>query len=444
MKNIIFLLSAVTLLTSYSAHADDQCFDSLSSHIDVMESSEEFIKTLAPHAERISSYEIIQLQKNLTKRYLSLNNLLSVYENNPACAPKALGKAVAIYDFTKIGESIFANKHLRRVVLSFIKHKTYQLTDFKKSYEYYTTHEVISAVEYELQSAPLSEKLALPLNLDFKRPKYERDPNLSAPSDLAIKGTIGVVSGAARVWGFISDKFVWRKGRLNLDEKAHELMFSSLRPLDLIYETRNYVLSNYTIPGHWGHVSIWLGKKDELIDLGVWDEPFFAPLRAQVEAGKNILEIRKEGAVFKDLKTFLNLDETAITRVEGIERRAPTVYRELIDQLGKKYDFKFDSRSADKITCAELIAFTYGDLKWHETKTLFQNSLSPDDIALSTLDSSSAVKFILYLKGNKDQDFSNLGFEEWKDLYSKKKDRVSTGDLLAPKIKHTLIFSEIL
>ena len=417
MKNIIFLFTSAALLASYSVHADDQCFDSLNSHIDILEGSESLIKELAPRAENISSYEIVQLQKNLTKRYLSLKNLISVYENNPACSPRALGKAVAIYDFTKIGENIFANKHLRRTVLSFTKYKPYQLTDFRKSYEYYTSHEIINEVEYELQSV----NMILPLNLEFKRPKLERDPNLSAPSDLAIKGTVGIVSGAARVWGFISDSLVWRKGRLNLDGRAYELMLSNLRPLDLIYETRNYVLSNYTIPGHWGHVSIWLGKKEELIELGVWDEPFFAPFKSQIEAGKNILEIRKEGAVFKDLKTFLNLDETAITRVEGIEKNAASVYSELIEQTGKKYDFKFDSRSADRITCAELITFSYGNLKWHETKTLFQNSLSPDDLALATLDADSAVKFVLYLKGNKDQEFSNLGFEEWKNLYQKKK-----------------------
>ena len=108
--------------------------------------------------------------------------------------------------------------------------------------------------------------------------------------------------------------------------------------------------------------------------------------------------------------------------VKNITDNAESVFTELANQFKKKYDFKFDARSADKITCAELITFSYGDIKWPETKTLFQISISPDDMAKSTLDKDPSSEFVLYLKGNKDKkSFQNLGFEDWSNLYKSKK-----------------------
>lgn len=89
-------------------------------------------------------------------------------------------------------------------------------------------------------------------------------------------------------------------------------------------------------------------------------------------------------------------------------------------QIDKKYDCKFDSSSADRMTCAELIAFSYGDIKWPETKTFFQYSLRPDDLALLTLDQRSPVNFVLYLKGSKSNQAQNMDFDDWKKLFKNK------------------------
>ena len=92
----------------------------------------------------------------------------------------------------------------------------------------------------------------------------------------------------------------------------------------------------------------------------------------------------------------------------------------MADQFNKKYDFQFNAHTADKITCSEFIAFSYGDIPWHETKTINQVSLRPDDMALTTLDENPSSEFILFLKGNKDKTtFKSLGSEEWAALFAK-------------------------
>lgn len=389
--------------------------------MEIVTSSDDYFKSLRDHSETISSYEIIQLQKTLTKRYSSLLNFQSYYIGAMArCKPLALSNAVSIYDFSTIRELLISDTNLRRVVKGLTKFDGFQLEDFFNDYKKYNSNEFISGVLNEVAS----DEVDLPQNVkSIHLYQKQYDPNMYRISDKAIQGTTAVVAGVARLWGFISDHMKWRQGRLNNNEEAKSLLRSKLRPFDLIYEKRTFVLSNYTIPGHWGHVGVWLGTKEELIELGVWDQEYFAFLRKQVEAGNQIMEIRKPGLGFQSLDTFINLDEIAVTRVLGVADRAPTVFQDLIAQAGKAYDFKFDARTADKITCAELITFSYGDIKWHETKTLFQLSLRPDDLALLSVTNPEQSEFVLYLKGNKrGGTFQNLDKDEWTKLFKLKKE----------------------
>lgn len=422
MKTSIFALTLVLFgLNLSTAYAEDKCFDALSKHVEEIDSSEAYLAELGDHSKEITSFEITQMQKKMTKRYLSLKNFTELYndkkdEKKAECTPKVLATAVAIYDYSRVGKSVFSNTVLRRVFLGFSKYTRYQLTDYIANYKKFTSNQLMDEVQLEIKAAGV----ILPAGVAFHKSQLDYDPNLFALSDAAIKGTTSIVAGAARVWGFISDHLKWRQGRIKNNEEAVKILKSTLRPLDLVFETRKFTLSNFTIPGHWGHVGVWLGTKEELIELGIWDQEYFAPFREFVEAGQNIVEIRKEGLNFQGIETFINLDEIAVTRIKDISTRANAVFEGLSEQIGKKYDFKFDARTADKITCAELISFSYGDIKWPETKTFFQVSLRPDDLAVLTLDASSPAEFVLYFKGIKQKDgggFESMNYEQWSKLF---------------------------
>ncbi len=422
MKTSIFALFLVLLGFNVSAiQAEDACTDAMIKHLEEVATSEELLHDLGKHSSEITPYEITLMQKSMTKRYASLQNFQAFfYDDANNCSPKVIATAVAIFDYSAVGESVFNNTDLRRVFMGFAKFKPYQLDTYVDKYKRYTSNELITEVLEQINETGVK----LPEGISIHTSALEYDPNLYNAGDIGIKATTSVVAGAARVWGFISDHLKWRQGRIKNNEEAIKLIKSNLRPLDLVYETRKFTLSNLTIPGHWGHVGIWLGTKEELVALGVWDQPYFAPFRAHVEAGKNIVEIRKEGLQFQGMETFINLDEIAVTRVKDIHARALTVFEELATQIDKKYDFKFDARSADKITCAELIAFSYGDIKWPVSKTLFQYSLRPDDLALLTLDRTSPVEFVLYFKGLKKKEgggFKNMSYDEWTKLFKVEK-----------------------
>lgn len=412
-------LKTLEIKSSEFINGSESCEEVLTNQVAIVDQSEKFILSLVSKKSiDITAYEITMLQKILTNRFLHLTKAVNMYRDSAGeavCSPKIMGSAIAIYDFTELGKKALKDSKLRRIILNFTNFPKYKLTKFKELYDHYTSKEVIQ----DLLERINEEKITLPSSLIINE-ETRGGGSFYAISDVALSGTNSMVSGATRVWGFISDHLKWRNGHLNQNIEAIEAVRGNLKPLDLIYEKRNFTLSNYTIPGHWGHVAVWLGSKEELQDMGIWDEEYFAPFRKFVEDGKNIIEIRKKGMNAVALEDFMNLDEIAITRVSDALINAAAIFEELAEQIDKKYDFTFNAQSSDKLTCSEFIAFSYGDIHWPETKALFQISIKPDDLAILTLYKNSPVEFVLALKGNKDRSYDQLNFDDWKELFGKR------------------------
>ncbi|MBP9680448.1 MAG: hypothetical protein KBD76_03500 [Bacteriovorax sp.] len=396
----------------------ESCEEVLLNHIKVVDESESFIHELTHKSTyEITQYEITMLQKILTNRFAHLNKALSAFKESDevsGCYPSILGQAIAVYDFALLGNSVFGDIELRRIVFNFTKHAKYSLQSLRKMYARFTSSEFLE--EFKQNMEDLKEVLpeSVEASSHLKTGRFRTLP------DVLLRGSISFVSGVAKVWGFISDKLIWRNGRLNGDQEALGELRANLKPLDLIFEKRNFTLSNYTIPGHWGHVAIWLGTKEQLIENGMWNKDFFQPFKQAVEEGKNIIEIRKKGIQFVSLEKFINLDEIAVTRIKNASVQAEEIFQNLVDQMDAAYDFSFNAQTPDKLTCSELVAYTYGNIRWPEYKTILQVSLRPDDVAILSLYDETPEEFVLYLKGNRNAPFEKKGFEDWKELFTKK------------------------
>ena len=82
--------------------------------------------------------------------------------------------------------------------------------------------------------------------------------------------------GLSKVFGNTagSDTFVSRRGKLfdlkSRDPKTFKRLVKEMRALDIILEKTPFRATDAFIPGHWGHVAIWLGTKEELKEHGLW------------------------------------------------------------------------------------------------------------------------------------------------------------------------------
>lgn len=216
-------------------------------------------------------------------------------------------------------------------------------------------------------------------------------------------------------FGSVAGNISWREGYLKDDDKAYSHIRDNLRPLDLLLEKRGFVFTDFTIPGNWGHVAVYLGDEAELRSIGMWDHPSITPFHEKIKSGLTVYQVRRWGLEFVSLKDFMNLDEIAIIRHENILKRNKNslglVYENLFDQIGKKYDFGFDAMSTNEITCTEIISLSFGDINWPSSVALGRVTISPDNMAQIALYSDSPVKFVTYIKAT---DWDKVNYKEVK------------------------------
>lgn len=184
-------------------------------------------------------------------------------------------------------------------------------------------------------------------------------------------------------FGNIAGSIHWRKGYLYESNAALEIASSKLRPMDIILEKSPFVLTDKLIPGHYGHVAMYLGTKAQLEEIGMWNHPDIIPYQSAIESGLTILEAVRPGVRLNSVKEFLNIDELTIVRkIDGL--MSPAQVSEQItrgmDQMGKSYDFNFDISTLDKIVCSELIYIVFGHVNWPTRYRIGRPTITPDDI----------------------------------------------------------------
>ncbi len=175
-----------------------------------------------------------------------------------------------------------------------------------------------------------------------------------------------------------------RNGYLkDLSESDKAGLRSRLRPLDVLLEKTPFRLTDKSIPGHYGHVAVWVGGEADLRELGVWDDPLVRPHHDRIRAGAGIVEALRPGVELNTLEQFLNIDDLLVIRHGSISREETRsgVLRAFA-QIGKGYDFNFDVESDRKIVCSELAFVVFPDVNWPTTMVLGRHSISPDQVAV--------------------------------------------------------------
>ena len=193
-----------------------------------------------------------------------------------------------------------------------------------------------------------------------------------------------------------------RKGKLWEQENVRREVLDTLQPLDLLLEKTPFRLTDYFIPGHFGHVAIWMGTEAELEALGVWKQlamqgDRFRGYRQDVAEGRSVLEALRSGVELNTLRQFLNVDDLAVLRpkTRAPDQVVPSLVRGF-QQVGKEYDFNFDIETTGTIVCSELPYLVYPHINWHTEAQLGRFTISPDDVALQAVGEESAFELVLF------------------------------------------------
>lgn len=176
-----------------------------------------------------------------------------------------------------------------------------------------------------------------------------------------------------------------RKGKLFDQPHWVEFVKERLKPGDLIVEKSPFRVTDKLIPGHFGHVALYVGTEADLRDLGLIRHPSVTKHLEQVRAGKIVIEALPDGTQINTIAHLLNTDDLAILRPKKDSILSADVLQAItlaFSHIGKRYDFPFDNNTWDTIVCSELAFQTYINVRWPVAKMLTSYTISPDDVAI--------------------------------------------------------------
>lgn len=186
----------------------------------------------------------------------------------------------------------------------------------------------------------------------------------------------------------------------DLPETEKAALRARLRPLDVLLEKTPFRLTDKSIPGHYGHVAVWVGTDAELTELGLWDEPLVRPHHERIRAGASIVEALRSGVEINTLEHFLNIDDLLVIRPRPLSRAETRMaLLRAFAQLGKAYDFNFDVESDRRIVCSELAFVVFPDVPWATSKVLGRASISPDQVAVQARAGGPFAPVLMYHDG---------------------------------------------
>lgn len=231
---------------------------------------------------------------------------------------------------------------------------------------------------------------------------------------LALRGKRGVRAvsyGVSMGFGNMVGLVETRKGYLyNMPSSEKEALVAEMKPLDILMEKTPFRLTDKMIPGHYGHVAIWLGTERQLRELQVWDQ-IPKNIQNKIRSGHRIVEALRPGVEINTLEHFLNIDDFLVIRDK---RKMSDDYRrkailQAVAQIGKEYDFNFDVATHERIVCSEIAYVVYADVKWPLEEMVRRYTISPDNVAQLAVGNNPVFEPVIMYYGGK-RYFKDLPF----------------------------------
>src|SRR5262252_2870391 len=197
-----------------------------------------------------------------------------------------------------------------------------------------------------------------------------------------------------------------RKGYLvQLPDREKAAIAAAMEPLDVVLEKTPFRLTDKFIPGHYGHVGVWVGTEEQLTKLGIWDDPLVVPHHEAIRSGRAMIEALRPGVQINTLEHYLNIDDLLIVRHTNLTDAQRRQYvRNAFRQIGKPYDFNFDVETDRRIVCSELAYVVFKDEEWPTSSLLGRYTISPDNVALKAVSKNPFRPVVMYYDGYRIDD----------------------------------------
>ena len=239
-----------------------------------------------------------------------------------------------------------------------------------------------------------------------------------------------VTGWLSKIFGNLAGSIRTRNGYLYNNNLLTQSLKKQLQPMDVLLEKSPFALTDKFIPGHFGHVAVYLGTKEQLLEIGMWNHPDILPFQEDIANGKVILEAVRTGVHLNTLEEFLNIDEFTLVRKEDALSNISLLIEQItrgMDQIGKDYDFNFDITTLDKIVCSELVYIVFGNTHWPTKYRLGRATITPDDVAEILFQKNTKFHIKNFLVSKSEDKVESVGVDYIADELEFEL-RTSTGD----------------
>ncbi|MDP6490184.1 MAG: YiiX/YebB-like N1pC/P60 family cysteine hydrolase [Kiritimatiellia bacterium] len=193
---------------------------------------------------------------------------------------------------------------------------------------------------------------------------------------------------AFAAWFPFQREIALHMGRVRVETHSYRIrpehiseLLPPLQPGDIIFERRNWKMSNAGIPGFWPHVALHVGTPAEFdaffTSLPMLDNQ--SPMEyirqnfAHVHAAMStqdangyehaIIEALEPGIIFTSREESLHADYVGIIRPRLTKEQIFKALLNAFEHHGKPYDFNFDFATDTKLVCSELVYKAFGDMQ---------------------------------------------------------------------------------
>ncbi len=241
---------------------------------------------------------------------------------------------------------------------------------------------------------------------------------------------------------WLGDTRVYRKDVSLISQDDINSIKPKLEPGDIMFERREWFMSNIGLPGYWPHAALYIGNYEQRKEFfndpevnnwvkskgltnndfnGLLEKTFPAVYRNSFvswhEKEPRVIEAIGEGVVFTSLEYSAAADSLAVLRPSLTKVEKAKAILKAFSFAGRPYDFNFDFQTDASIVCSELVFKAYdGLMKFKVSRMLGRYVLSPNDIVQQFVESKGTelqqLDFVLFLDGDEYNKKANYGTED--------------------------------
>ena len=180
--------------------------------------------------------------------------------------------------------------------------------------------------------------------------------------------------------------------------EAEAAVVARARPLDILLTANKSYPGGRLVPGRYTHSSVYLGTEAELRAAGLWNTPAIQSVKDEIRAGKVFLEALRPAVRLAPASALMQSDSVVLLRPELNRAERLQAVTSLIDGLGTPFDFWFDDRTPDVVSCTELIGKSMPSLRFTIRSPYGRPAAMPDDIVAQAI-RGERMSFVAQVRG---------------------------------------------